>query len=112
MAGFGALLAMFLLVFGAFIATGLADFGAQCAQFGGVNRATGHELSRQAAYICAITIKLNTTRHHLDVGFVEARGEAGFTSRDACIACGDTAFVEFMDLLFHVMVFLGMRYLR
>jgi hypothetical protein len=86
LAGFGALLAMVVLVLGAFFAAGLANDRAQPAKLIDQPAFAGHQYHRQTAHIGAITIELNAGGHHLYIVFFQAGGRAYFTGRGAGIA--------------------------
>ena len=90
-AGLGALLAVFHVLLGAFVATRLADVGAQGADGIGVLATAGHRGGGQLANRSAVHIERDAARHHLDVLLVQAgcgamiaghgAGVAGFEAR-------------------------------
>jgi hypothetical protein len=71
-AGGGALLAVVVLVLGAFVVALLANFDALLHNVGRVGRVAGDESGREAADIGAVAVGANAAHHHLDSVFREA----------------------------------------
>lgn len=69
-----ALLTMRVRVLCTFIATGLADIGASCADRFGELTAPGHETSGHPANGSTVDIEGDAARHHLDIVFLQAGG--------------------------------------
>ena len=68
--GLGALLAMPMLVLGAFLSAGPADFGAGLQQVRGMVRAAGHEAGSQGAHVGTVASEADATDHPLNIGFM------------------------------------------
>jgi len=83
MAGLGALLAMRHVVFGAFVAAGLADISAECADCLGMGATSGHGSSSKRTNLGAVHIQRDALSHHLDVGFMQAGSCAMITGHGA-----------------------------
>jgi len=85
---------MLRVVLGTFIATRLADLGAQGADGMRVFALAGHRVGGQATNSRAIHIKCDATRHHLDVNFLETGGKALIAGRGASNAGLNTGLVR------------------
>ncbi len=86
LAGLGALLAMRHVMFGTFVAAGLADISAECADCLGMDAASGHGSSSKRANLGAVHIQRNALDHHLDVGLVQTGSCAMVTGHGAGVA--------------------------
>ena len=82
-AGFGALLAMLVLVLTAFVGALLADFETLLENMLGVVRAAGDEGVGEAADVGTVAVEADAGHHHLDIILVQAGGGAHFAGGDA-----------------------------
>jgi hypothetical protein len=85
---------MLSFVFGAFIAAGLANLGAQRADGLGVLTIARHGAGGKTAHSRAVCIKRDAACHHFDVFFLEACSEALIASGGARKAGFDAALVR------------------
>jgi hypothetical protein len=83
LAGVGALLAVVVGMFAAFIVADLADLYAFFHDVAGMGGITGHQPACQGAHIGAVPVVLNAFDHHLHLLFLQAQGSAALTSRNA-----------------------------
>lgn len=86
-------LAMRHLVLAAFITACVADFGACLADQRGEFTAARHVGCCAAAYLRAVHVERDATRHHLDVIFLQAGSGAKIACVGACIASFNTRFI-------------------
>lgn len=96
-AGLRALLTMRVLVLCTFIATGLADIGASCADRFGELTAPGHETSGHPANGSTVDIEPDAARHHLHIVFLQAGGGAVVARIGAGVTGVDTGSVLLMS---------------
>jgi hypothetical protein len=87
------LLAVIVLVPGAFIAAGPADVGAKHAHLLREAAATGHVGRRLSADGGAVHVQGNAARHHLHVLLLQAGGRTVIACVCTCIASLDAALV-------------------
>ena len=93
------------MVLGTFITARAANLCANAANSSTKIRATRHFADRQRTNVGAASVKLDTTRHHLHIGFMEARRSAMFAGNDAGVTSIDTG-LEF--LMAHIRGNLGL----
>ena len=91
-----AVLTMLRLMFCAFIAAGLTNFGADAADPRRKLRTARHQACCSRAYRGACTIQLDATRHHFHILLVQAFGRAMFAGNHAVVTCVDTALIFFV----------------
>lgn len=84
-------------VLGAFLATGLADLGAQLAQLLGELAVARHVAGGQAADCCAVHVQRDTSRHHFDVLLLKAGGRTVVAGVCAAVAGFDASFVDLVS---------------
>jgi hypothetical protein len=77
------MLAMVMIMPGAFIVAYLAHFNAFLHNVAGMRRVACHQPGGQGTHIGAVPVVLNTLHHHLHVLFLQAKRGAGFAGRDA-----------------------------
>ena len=87
---------MLRLVFCAFIAAGLTNFGADAADPYGKLRTARHQARCSRAYRGASAIQLDATRHHFHILLMQAFGRAMFASNHAVVTCINTALMFFV----------------
>lgn len=95
-AGFGAGLAVCVLVLCTLFGAGFADMGAKRANLFRVDAAACHEACGEMADGCAVDVVADAVRHHGRVFFGEAGGRAVIASVGAGIAGSDTGLVLFV----------------
>jgi len=98
MTGFGAVLAMVVLMLTALIAALLADFSTQLAELASRLTLQGHKLCRQTADIGALHIQPDTVPHHLKILFLQAGCRAVIAGRRAEI----TGLNALLNVVVHV----------
>lgn len=93
LAGFGALLAVVVLVLAALGCTGLTNFGADAANLLRELRTAAHERGGVPAHLGAVFIEPDALGHHGDILFAQAGVAAVFTRLGAADTGFDTALV-------------------
>ena len=83
LAGLRTLLAMRHVVFGTFVAAGLANIGTECADCLGMGATSGHGSGSKHTNLGAVHIQRDALDHHLDVSLVQTGSCAMVTGHGA-----------------------------